>query len=103
MNDLPTREVFLKQINTKFHVYFDGQQPTEVYLTEVSEIRQKGKFEAFSLIFTTPKNIPLQALLYRVEHDELGAMELFMGPVEGTEDNYLFEALFNQPITVSND
>ena len=103
MNELPKREDFLKHLNTKFRVFFDGQQPTDVELTEVSEMRQKSKFEAFSLIFAAPKNIFPQTLLYRLEHDSLGAMELFMGPVEETEDSYLLEALFNQRISAAND
>jgi hypothetical protein len=103
MNELPKREDFLEQLNTKFRVFFDGQHSTEVELTEVSELRQKSKFEAFSLIFAAPKDIFPQALLYRVEHDTLGAMELFMGPVEETEDSYLLEALFNQRISAAND
>jgi hypothetical protein len=103
MNGLPDRVDFLNQLNTKFRVFFDSENPTEVELTEVSEMRQKWKFEAFSLIFAAPKNIPPLAMLYRVEHDQLGAMELSMGPVEETEQNYLFEALFNQPVSVAND
>lgn len=103
MNELPKREDFLLQLNTKFRVFFDGQQPTEVELTEVSEMRQKSKFEAFSLIFEAPKDIFPQTLLYRVEHDSLGVMELFMGPVEETAKSYLLEAVFNQPISAAND
>ncbi len=103
MNELPKREDFFNQLNTKFRIFFDGQEPTEVELTEVSEMRQKSKFEAFSLIFAAPKNIFPQPLLYRVEHDSLGAMELFMGPVEETENSYLLEALFNQRINAAND
>ena len=103
MNGLPDRVDFLNQLNTNFRVFFDGENPTEVELTEVSELRQRWKFEAFSLIFAVPKNILPQAMLYRVEHDVLGAMDLSMGPVEETEQHYLFEALFNQPISVAND
>jgi hypothetical protein len=103
MNELPKRQDFLKQLNTMFRVFLDGQQPTEVRLKEVSEMRQKSKYEAFSLIFAAPKDIFPQPLLYRVEHDTLGAMELFMGPVEETEDSYLLEALFNQRIIAAND
>lgn len=103
MNDLPKRDDFLKQLNTKFRIFFDGQQPTEVELTEVSDRRQRSKFEAYSLTFAAPKDFSPQTLLYRVEHDALGAMELFMGPVEETEDRYLFEAVFNQLISDAND
>lgn len=103
MSDLPKREDFLKALNTKFRIFFDDENPTEVELTEVSELRQKSKFEAFSIIFASPKTVPLQAMTFHVEHDALGGMQLFMGPVEETEDSYLFEAVFNQPISAVND
>lgn len=103
MSDLPKREDFLKALNTKFRIFFDDENPTEVELKEVSELRQKSKFEAFSIVFAAPKTVPLQAMTFHVEHDALDAMQIFMGPIEETEDSYLFEALFNQPITAVND
>ena len=103
MNELPTRDDFLKTLNTKFRVFFDGAEPTEVELTEVSELRPKPRYEAFSLVFQAPKTIhPLQ-MLYRVEHDELGTMELFLVPFEENENGFAFEALFNQKIIVASD
>jgi hypothetical protein len=103
MNELPNREDFLKHLNTKFRVFFDGVQPTEVELTEVSELRQKPRYEAYSLVFLAPKTIPPMQMLYRVEHDALGTMDLFLVPFEETENSFAFEALFNQKITVASD
>jgi hypothetical protein len=103
MNELPKREDFLNHLNTKFHVFFDGEQPTEVELTEVSEIRQQPRYEAFSLVFIAPKTIPPVQMLYRVEHDALGQMELFLVPFEENERGFAFEALFNQKIKGSDD
>jgi hypothetical protein len=103
MNELPTRDDFLKHLNTKFRVFFDGQQPTEVELTEVSELRQKPQYEAFALVFRAPKTIPPMQMLYQVEHDALGTMDLFLVPFEETENNFAFEALFNRKITAASD
>lgn len=103
MNELPAREDFAKQLNTKFRVFFDAVNPTQIELTEVSELRKKPRFEAFSLVFRAPKTIEPQQQLYLIEHDLLGTMELFLVPIEETDDNYVFEALFNQKIIASDD
>ena len=96
MNELPKREEFLLQLNTKFRVFFDGAQATEVELTEVSELRPRNNFVAFSLVFTAPKTIYPGQYVSRVEHDKLGAFELLLVPFEENEKGYAFEALFNQ-------
>jgi len=103
MSKLPDREEFFNQLNTQFRIYFNEENPTNVELTEVSEIVQRGQFESFALIFSVPKNIPLQTLTFRIEHDAFDPMDLFMGPVGENADSYLFEAVFNQPIYASND
>jgi hypothetical protein len=102
MSDFPSRDEFANHLNTKFRVYFNPEQPTEVELTEVSELRQKPGFEAFSLIFLVPVEIgPLQGM-FKTEHDALGTMDLFLVPVEQTQKGLLFEALFNFKISASN-
>jgi len=103
MNTLPSRDDFFKHLNEKFLVYFDEQTPTEVELTEVSESRPRNKYVAFSLVFIAPKIIPPWQILARVEHDSLGAFELFLVPVEETESGYAFEALFNQLASDAGD
>ena len=103
MNELPTREQFLEHLNTKFRIWFYVEQPIEAELTEVSEMRVKPRSEAFSLVFTVPNSVPPYQWTYRVEHDALGEMELFLVPFEQTEESWLFEAIFNRKITVAND
>jgi hypothetical protein len=103
MNELPTRDDFLKHLNTNFRIFFDGVQPTEVELTEVSELRQKQGFEAYSLVFHAPKTIAPLQMLYRVEHDALGEMGLFLVPFAETENGFAFEVLFNQKINAVGD
>lgn len=103
MNELPTREDFLKQLNTKFRVYFNGENPTEVELTEVSELRERPRSETFNITFLAPNDIPPEQMLYKVEHDSLGATELFLVPFDRTEKGLYFESIFNYKITDSND
>ena len=103
MNEFPSREEFLEQLNTKFRVFFDGENPTEVELIQVSELRRKPDYEAFSLDFLAPKTIQPQQMMYRVEHDALGTMDLFMAPIEENKRGYLFESLFNKMLNADGD
>jgi hypothetical protein len=98
MNEFPTREDFLKQLNTKFRVYFNAENPTEVELTEVSELRQQPRYEAFNITLLAPNDIPPEQMLYKVEHDSLGAMELFLVPFDRNEKGLYFESIFNYKI-----
>lgn len=103
MNELPSRDEFFQHLDSTFRVFFNEQEPTEVSLIEVSEVRPRSNFAAFSLVFLAPKTILPEQRLYRVEHDSLGEMVLFLVPFEENEKGFCFEALFNQPIKAAND
>jgi hypothetical protein len=103
MNELPARDDFFKHLNTKFRVIFNAEQATEFELTEVSELRKKSLNEAFSVVFLAPKTIPPVQMLFRLEHDALGIMELFLVPFEANEKGFSFEAVFNRKITAVDD
>jgi hypothetical protein len=63
----------------------------EAELVEVEEIpREPGGRAPFSLVFQGGPNPPLPQRIYRVEHDQLGAMEIFLVPIAA--DSY--EAVF---------
>ena len=69
----------------------DDSPPFEVELVEVTEIpREPGGRAPFSLVFRGGPNPPLPQRIYRVEHDELGAIEIFLVPI--ASDRY--EAVF---------
>ena len=103
MSDFPSRDEFAEHLNTKFRTFFHPEQPTEIELTEVTPMREKPGFEAFSLIFLVPQEIgPFQGM-FKTEHDALGTMDLFLVPVEQTQKGMLFEALFNFKLPPSND
>jgi hypothetical protein len=60
-------------------------------LVDVTEIaREPGGRAPFSLVFRGGPDPPLPQRIYRVEHDELGAIEIFLVPIAA--DRY--EAVF---------
>lgn len=102
MSEFPSRDEFSNHLGTKFRVYFHPEQPTEVELTEVSEIRRQPSSEAFSLIFLAPPEVGPWQGLHKTEHDSLGTMELFLVPVGQSEKGWSFESVFNYKLTASN-
>lgn len=63
----------------------------EARLIEVTEIaREPGGRAPFSLVFRGGPSPPLPQRIHRVEHDDLGAIEIFLVPI--APDRY--EAVF---------
>ena len=66
----------------RFRVAPDGAEAFEVELVEVTEIpREPGGRAPFSLVFQGGPNPPLEQRIYRVEHDELDDLDLFLVPI----------------------
>jgi hypothetical protein len=86
-----TKADFEALLNQRFRVD-PGERPAfEVELIEVTEIpREPGGRAPFSLEFAGGPTPPLPQRIYRVEHDALGALEIFLVPI--AEDRY--EAVF---------
>jgi hypothetical protein len=76
----------------RFRIAPDGASAFEVELVEVTEIpRDPGGRAPFSLVFQGGPNPPVEQRIYRVEHDELGELDIFLVPI--AVDRY--EAVFS--------
>ena len=93
MRDLATLTVddFAALRGNRFRIDPGDAPPFDAELVEVSEIaREPGGRAPFSLVFQGGPNPPLPQRIYRVEHDEVGALEIFLVPIAA--DRY--EAVF---------
>ncbi|MEK6302343.1 MAG: hypothetical protein AABO41_16660 [Acidobacteriota bacterium] len=90
-----TKETFDENLNTRFRMMLDGAATLELELIEVRPGRSTPRQEQFSLLFRAPQDIPLQQGMFRLEHDTLGAIDLFLVPVRKDEQAYYYEAVFN--------
>jgi hypothetical protein len=91
MRDTPTIDDFRPLLNDHFRIVPDGAEAFEVELVEVTEIpREPGGRVPFSLVFQGGPNPPLEQRIYRVEHDGLGELDIFLVPI--AVDQY--EAIF---------
>ena len=92
MTDLEalTTADFAPLLHENFRISAD-KQPFELELVEVTEIPRDADGRApFSLVFQGGPNPPLPQRIYRVEHERLGALEIFLVPI--AVDRY--EAVF---------
>lgn len=86
-----TKDDFVPLVHQRFRVDPGGQTPFEVELVEVSEIaREPGGRAPFSLVFAGGPSAPLSQRIYRLEHDHLGALEIFLVPIAAGR----YEAVF---------
>ena len=97
MSPILTEAEFSKHVNTMFRVA--GEQPIELELTEVkgylSKAHEQTGMERFSAFFKGPREPYLPQRSYALEHERMGAFELFLVPVAKDENGFRYEAVFN--------
>ena len=73
--------------------------PLDLRLTGIDQLPtepQGPRPEPFSLVFTGPFQRPLDQRSYRLEHTDLGELEIFLVPIGyDTDGERLYEAVFN--------
>ena len=92
-----TEAEFSKHVNTKFRVAVEP--PVELELTQVkgylSKEHEETGMERFSAFFSGPGDRYLKQQTYSVEHEQMGAFDLFLVPVSQDQDGFRYEAVFN--------
>ncbi|MDT7542411.1 MAG: hypothetical protein QOE33_2315 [Acidobacteriota bacterium] len=91
-----TRESFAENLNTKFSLLVESGEPLEIELVEASEAMRVGASERFSIIFRGAGNFFLQQGSYHLEHERLGALDIFIVPIAREQDGFRYEAVFNR-------
>ena len=85
MLDRLTTTSFSQHINQKFLVRIEGNDPLELELIEVAEAGAAPENpqyrQAFSVVFVGPAQPILGQRIYRVEHEAMGALDLFLVPL----------------------
>ena len=102
-----TTATFAGRVGETFRILPDGQPPVGAALASVTPLggsatgssvegRTNGRQQAFSLVFRAPRGVLLPQRTYRMEHDALGAFDLFLVPIgpEGGGDAMRYEAVF---------
>src|SRR5215213_8403449 len=99
--DRLTSADFTPYLNQTFTVQIDGAEPLTLELTQVAELGSAAAEPGagrrpFSLLFLGP--VSQQYLLqhiYRLEHEQLGELDLFLVPLGLEGGRMRYEAVFN--------
>ena len=99
MEDLKL-ENFSPHLNSKFLVKGepDGVEAVELELVEAVDLGSTPSHEQFSILFRGPSSPKLLQAIYRFEHQEMGAFDLFIVPVKRVQDGFHYEAIFNRSL-----
>ena len=94
-----SEESFRENLNTTFRVRAEAPRPVELELFEVKgydpgENDRRG-MERFSLFFRGPADIFVPQGTYTLEHEQMGALDIFLVPVARGERGFLYESVFN--------
>lgn len=96
MRDFITLDSFSKHVNTKFTMRYGDSQTAELRLVEATDVGSSERQIQYSLLFVAPAEAPDAQGIYRVEHDQMGELDLFLVPVGKDEGGLRYEAIFNR-------
>jgi hypothetical protein len=92
-----TRDSLSDQLNTKFRIGVAPEQVVELELVEVEAHGDvPGQTERFSAYFRGPLELFLPQSIYRMEHERLSEMEIFIVPIRKDGEGIYYEAVFNR-------
>jgi len=90
---------FRPHCGSRFHVATGGQADLALELVEVVPYLPGGTAAAkrppFSLYFRGPAASALPQRIYSLQHETMGALELFLVPIRREGDTLVYEAVFN--------
>ena len=89
---------FTGALNTKFRMHADDEHVVEVELVEAVDELAKPGHEVFSLVFSGPRVDPLSQRIFRLDHDEIGSLELFLVPIAEDAAGVRYQAVFNRMV-----
>lgn len=91
-----TSQEFRDCLQTRFAMDAASGGTVPLELVEVSEGNYSPRLECFSLIFRGPLSPFYPQCIYRLSHEKLGEMELFLVPVGPDSSGMRYEAVFNR-------
>ena len=106
-----TEMTFNAHIGTRFRIYTTPLTAISLELIKVTRRPAPSKdrsvnersaktpnIECFSVVFRGPRKIALESKTYRVQHDQMGAFDVFIAPVDDHKKQRRYEAVFNRVV-----
>ncbi len=92
------QEEFARHLNTKFLIHLNEAETIEAELTNVSPLLVSDRQQRFSITFRTSSETLLEQGMRQFEHDQMGRFDLFIVPIERSDEGTYYEAIFNRLI-----
>lgn len=96
MTDVFTIEMFAGHETSKFLMHYGDSQTAELELISVTDVGSSPRQAQFSLVFKGPLQGPAAQNIFTLEHEKLGALDLFLVPIARDKDGIRYEAVFNR-------
>lgn len=96
------RDVFLPHVESEFRLEYGPLSFAKCKLIEVGVLQTmhapKADFTSYSLLFTASKDFVPESRMYRLNHEVLGKMDLFLSPIGNSKDRVFLEAIISQRV-----
>jgi hypothetical protein len=96
-----TVRTFSGHLGSTFRLHPESSDSLEVELVSATDLSESpdgkaaGRGRPFSIVFRGPGDVLLPQRIYRMEHPEIGAFDLFLVPIGPDEKGLCYEAVFN--------
>ncbi len=84
---------FSEHLGSSFRLYPDDSNALGLDLVSATGLGESTG-RPFSIVFRGPRDAPLPQRIYRMEHEEIGAFDLFLVPIGPDEKGLRYEAIF---------
>jgi hypothetical protein len=100
MNERPDVSAFQERLHQRFRMDLGAGNQLELELIEVRPLGKRRVGEgpelvSYALTFRAPTRSAAPQATYRVEHESLGALEIFLVPIGPDAAGMRYEAIFN--------
>lgn len=90
-----THEDFTPCLNQIFRLQSEsGHCELQLFQVKPLGVAMPGGRPPFSLLFRAPQDAVFPQMIYRLEHDRLGDLDLFLVPVGPDQNGMIYEAVF---------
>ena len=96
MPENPSSESFAENLHSLFHMVLPEGTSLNLELIEVAEQYNAPHLEQFSVIFRGPLTPQCPQHIYQLEHERMGAMELFLSPLGPQKEGMLYQSCFSR-------
>jgi len=95
LNQQLTIETFQQNLRTKFRVSRQAADPVTLDLVNVQAGQSTSSQQQFSVLLSGPAADGLGQGTFRMEHEQMGVVDLFIVPVERHGEQIRYQAVFN--------